>query len=349
MGLTPTTRAAIERVRSAGGGVLGQQLSDEICNFLLATVVRDLQLRVEEYSPPEVPPFFSVPALTVPQLPSADFGADLERVLLAEPTAETYFLCLAALHKSRMKYESILRRQPLPTIDQVGPRSLLQYGLMSATTLAAFVVWRKWIFDIDNRAAQETGYLFEPIIAHAIGGTPFSAARSPIRRADASTKGRQVDCVRAGLAYEIKIRVTIAASGQGRWKEELSFPVDCRTSGFTPVLVVLDPTTNPKLDELIRAFEAQGGETYVGDAAWAHLEEAAGDVMASFLERYVRTPISTAFDGLSATLPSITFQMRQEDFRVTVGNETVIVPRERAMETDDDLMPDDVDEELPGV
>ena len=28
-------------------------------------------------------------------------------------------------------------------------------------------------------------------------------------------------------AYEFKLRVTIAASGQGRWKEELDFPSDC--------------------------------------------------------------------------------------------------------------------------
>jgi hypothetical protein len=349
MGLTPTTRAAIERARSAGGGTLGQQLSDEVCNFLLATVVRDLELRVDGYTPPEIPVFFSVPALSVPQLPAANFAVDLERVLLAEPTAETYFLCLAALHKSRMKYESILRRQPIPTIDQVGPRSLLQYGLMSATTLAAFVIWRKWLFDIDNRAAQETGYLFEPIIAHAIGGSPFSAARSPIRRSDAPTKGRQVDCIREGRAYEIKIRVTIAASGQGRWREELSFPLDCRSSGYAPVLVVLDPTTNPKLDELVRAFEAQGGETYVGDAAWEHLEAAAGEVMAFFLERYVRTPISTTFATLPGPLPAITFEMRENEFRVLVGGEVVVIPRECAIDVEDDTLPEDVDEEVPGV
>jgi hypothetical protein len=117
VGLTPSTRAAIERVRSSGGGTLGQQLSNEICNFLLATVVRDLALDVDGYSPSEIPAFFSVPALNVPRLPEANFFHDLERVLLAEPAAETYFLCLAALHKSRMKYEAILRRQPIPTID----------------------------------------------------------------------------------------------------------------------------------------------------------------------------------------------------------------------------------------
>jgi hypothetical protein len=349
MGLTPSTRAAIERVRSAGGGTLGQQLSDEVCSFILASVVRDLRLRVDGYFPPEIPAFFSVPALSVPRMPETNLSRDLELVLLAEPAAETYFLCLAALHKSRMKYEAILRRQPIPTIDQIGPRSLLQYGQMSATTLAAFVIWRKWLFDIDNRAAQETGYLFEPIIAHAIGGSPFSAARSPIRRAEAPTKGRQVDCIREGRAYEIKIRVTIAASGQGRWREELSFPIDCRSSGYVPVLVVLDPTTNPKLDELVREFKVQGGETYVGDAAWEHLENAAGEVMAAFLELYLRAPISSTFAALPSGLPAITFEMHEEEFRVSVGDEVVVIPRECAIDPDDDALPDDVDEELPGL
>jgi hypothetical protein len=329
--------------------LLGQRLSDEVCSFLLATVVRDLGLEVAGYDAPEVPLFFSVATLEIAAAAPSDFYADLERVLITEPTAETYFLCLAALHKSRMKYETILRRQPLPTIDQVGPRSLLQYGRMSAAMLAAFVIWRKWLFDIDNRAAQETGYLFEPIIAHSIGGAPFSAARSPIRRADAPSKGRQVDCVREGHAYEIKIRVTIAASGQGRWREELSFPSDCRFSGYTPVLVVLDPTPNPKLDELIRAFEEQEGETYVGDAAWSHLESAAGPVMAAFLENYVRAPINETFGASSGALSAIKFEMTPDELVVTVDDEVLSVPRASVLEGEEDALPGDVDEELPGV
>ena len=76
-----------------------------------------------------------------------------------------------------MKYANILRLQPIPTMDQVGPRGLLQYGSFSAEALTAFLLWRKWIFDIDNRAGQETGYLFEPIIAAAIGGTPASTCK----------------------------------------------------------------------------------------------------------------------------------------------------------------------------
>jgi hypothetical protein len=336
-------------VRAAGGGALRERLSDAVCNFLLATVVRDLALDVPGYVAPEVPPFFSASTLDVAAETSSDFYVDLERVLAVEPAVETYFLCLADLHKSRMKYETILRRQPLPTIDQVGPRSLLQYGRMSAATLAAFAIWRKWLFDVDNRAAQETGYLFERILARAIGGTPCSAATSPIRRADAPSRRRQVDCVRESRAYEIKIRVTIAASGQGRWREELRFPADCRFSGYTPVLVVLDPTMNPKLEELIRAFEEQEGETYVGDAAWSHLEGAAGPVMAAFLENYVRAPIHETFGASTGTLPAIRFEMKPDEWIVTVDGDAFSIPRASALDEEENALPDDVDEELPSV
>ena len=81
-----------------------------------------------------------------------------------------------------------------------------------------------------------------------------------MKRTRDAAKGRQVDCIRGNRAYEFKIRVTIAASGQGRWSEELEFPIDCRGSGYLPVLVVLDPTTNPKLTELTRAFKENDGE-----------------------------------------------------------------------------------------
>jgi hypothetical protein len=55
--------------------------------------------------------------------------------------------------------------------------------------------------------------------------------------------GRQIDCldVDAKIAYEFKLRVTIAASGQGRFAEELSFPVECRAAGLTPVLKSAPP------------------------------------------------------------------------------------------------------------
>ena len=265
-----------------------------------------------------------------PGVPFTQLYADL---LALEPNADTYLFCLGTLLRSRLKYERILQAQPLPGIDQVGPRGLLQYGTMKATALAALLFWRKWIFDVDNRAGQETGYLFEPIVSHAIGGVPFGARNSPIRR-QGTGSGRQVDCVRTRqgerLAYEIKIRVTIAASGQGRWGEELSFPEDCRASGYKPILIVFDPTDNEKLRSLCRAFENVGGETFVGQQAWEHLEAEAGDPLDRFLEKYVRSPIQRLLEVAPDVLPSIKFSITDEQLRIEVAQDTLVVTRDGA-------------------
>jgi hypothetical protein len=220
---------------------------------------------------------------------------------------------------------------------------------MSSHALACFILWRKWIFDIDNRAGQETGYLFEPILAHAIGGFPVSAARSPIRRKGDRKKGRQVDCIRKRRAYEIKIRVTIAASGQGRWAQEVQFPEECRSSGYIPVLVVLDPTPNPKLHELVAAFKKHKGEAYVGEAAWDHLEQTAGGTMSLFIDRYVKNPVQEVLAAAPDHLPAITLSMENGLFGLRVGDETVRFRRAAGpsvLEADDEALPDEVDEEI---
>jgi hypothetical protein len=56
----------------------------------------------------------------------------------------------SALHRRRVKYQRILSQQPLPNMDQIGPRVLLEYGYCNLTLLANWMVWRKWIYDIDN-------------------------------------------------------------------------------------------------------------------------------------------------------------------------------------------------------
>lgn len=209
----------------------------------------------------------------------------------------TYLRCLSELHKRRRKYAMILSAQPMPTMVQVSPRALMEYGRTNAEALASWLTWRKFFYDLDNRSAQETGYLFEPILAAAIGGEPKGAKSGVVKRSADSSKGRQVDCWKVlpdgtKLAYEFKLRVTIAASGQGRFAEELSFAEDCANSGAVPVLVVLDPTMNARLAELEEAFRARGGSAYLGNAAWEHLESEAGSTMARFIERYVRVPVA---------------------------------------------------------
>lgn len=251
------------------------------------------------------PEWFASPAPAVTSFDVVDllsFAESLDDDFL------TYLKCLTELHKRRRKYGLILERQPLPTMVQVSPRSLMEYGPdFPPEALASWLTWRKFFYDLDNRSAQETGYLFEPILASAIGGEPKSSREKVVRRTTDNSKGRQVDCWKvlpdgSALAYELKLRVTIAASGQGRFAEELSFADDCRQSGAKPILVVLDPTENNKLTELQAAFRHHGGEAYVGEDAWGHLEDEAGPTMASFIERYVRKPVSeiSAFETVLA-------------------------------------------------
>jgi hypothetical protein len=282
---------------------------------------------------------------------SYDSRAMFERLVDVAPDADTYYACLATLQKARLKYQRILETQPISTLEQVGPRALLQYGQLSPQALCGLLFWRKWFFDTDNRAGQETGYLFEPIIAYSIGRTPAPAARSPIKRHRAKRKGRQVDCLRERKAYEFKIRVTIAASGQGRWREELDYPIDCKKSGFVPVLVVLDGTPNQKLNELVEAFERQGGETYLGGAAWQHLESLAGVNMAMFLEKYVRRPLDDLLQRRTNDLPDFAARSGADSIILVLGDEELLIRRRASADADElvgDAIPDDIADDLPG-
>jgi len=237
---------------------------------------------------------------------------------------ETFFECLCELHKRRRKYDAILTSQAFPTMQQVSPRSLLEFGAVPAPALPSWLFWRKWFYDIDNRSAQETGYLFEPILASALGGTPFGSRTSPIKRESDPSKGRQVDCIVGRDAYEFKLRVTTAASGQGRLPELLDFARDCRASGYTPILLVLDPTPNDRLDDLILEYEKHSGRAYVGDAAWSHLKTEAGGTMGKFIENYVRAPI-LEIDAFSRELLDLSVRIdpdsQQVIFHLSKGSE----------------------------
>ena len=328
MPLSQSQKSLIEKARNVGGSDMAVPLDDAACSYLLARLAHDLDLTAQhpEVSGPVSPLFETMPVSSL-RLDGIEFLPLAERLFASMPDVDTYFSCLAALHKARLKFERILQRQPFATMDQIGHRGLLQFGSMSPAALVAFLAWRKWLYDTDNRAAQETGYLFEPILAAAIGGAPVSAARSPVRRTEDGTKGRQVDCVKGRVAYEFKLRVTIAASGQGRWDQELTFPRDCRASNYTPVLVVLDATDNPRLAELMAAFSAAGGEAYIGDAAWRLLESEAGPVMTIFLERYVRAPLNELLAPAPAHLPELRLVQRDSSLAFHIGDESLVVGR----------------------
>lgn len=352
MGLTQVQKSLLERTRSVGAARECEALTDADCLFLVATIARDLGLLPKFPELPEqFPEFFEVGFGEKPQLGNANFVYLFERLIALAPNVDSFFACLGTLYKVRLKYANILKLQPIPTMDQIGPRGLLQYGSFSTASLTAFLMWRKWIFDVDNRAGQETGYLFEPIIAAAIGGTPASSQRSPVHRAKDNKKGRQVDCLKGNEAYEIKLRVTIAASGQGRWSEELEFPIDCKDSGYTPVLIVFDPTPNPKLQQLKKVFLENNGKVFIGEEAWRHLDDEAGLTMARFLDKYVRAPIKDLLVSVPNVLPKMTVDMADSKFTLCVNGDVFSIDRTPSAELSEGEpdLPEDVDEQMPGV
>lgn len=303
------TRLTLEQTkRLSKARVLGQgralpiHLEDWELAKLVAIIADDVDNSAIRQLVPKLPAsargdYYNAPlAWFTERVAIADFAGIYLQCVEAIEDFETYFENLCELHKRRRKYEMILSAQPLPTMLQVSPRSLLEFGIIATPALASWITWRKWFYDIDNRAAQETGYLFEPILASALGGIPYGARNSPIKRTSDGNKGRQVDCIVGRDAYEFKLRVTIAASGQGRFGEELDFARDCKESGYVPILLVLDPTPSSRLDDLKSAFERFGGRAHIGDEAWQHLEDEAGVTMATFVEKYVRRPIAALDD-----------------------------------------------------
>lgn len=321
MALTQAQKALIARVRAAGGSTLGVELSDPVCSFLVATIIRDLGVldEIPELDALSLPEFFSEPDLERLSLPQIEFIPLFERLVALIPDADTYFACLATLYKSRLKYARIISYQPLPTLDQIGPRALLQYGQMPPSALAAFLFWRKWLYDLDNRAAQETECYWRCLVQRRTESNPAPSRPS---------RGRQVDCIRDQFAYEIKMRVTIAASGQGRWQEEIDFPVDCRMSRYVPVLIVFDLTPNPRLEALTEAFQREQSMVYIGEAAWQHLAQAAGDIMSRFIEKYVKLPILHVLNDAPMSLPPIKFAMTDEHFCITIDDAPMCFKRD---------------------
>lgn len=348
--LTNPQKLSFEKLRGKGSSPQDLGLSEEHIKFVIARSALDLQIstvRVPstllEVSSGEVRADYIFPG-------QFDSLAEYEKLLTAEPDAETYAACLGRILRARLKYQCVLETQSLPTMDQVGPRSLLQYGTVDDSSLASLLVWRKWVYDIDNRAAQDTGYLFEPILAGAIGGVPYSHRNSPIRRLS-GTGGRQVDAIKDKDAFEFKIRITIAASGQGRWKEELDFPEECENAGYRPVLIVLDPTPNTKLSEISDVYRGHGGVVHTGEEAWDYLRAEAGAVMGTFITKYVEAPIKAMVDQeqLGYDLLPLTLSQKQGKIVFDIGDSVIRVDRKvNQEESPYDELPDDAGRFLPG-
>ncbi len=329
---------AKSRVLGQGSGRIC--LSEAELAWLLHITASDLVIAPADKilsAPHEVPTFYEA---TIPQeLPEEWSSLNVDALLnefahlcAEEADARLYFTNLCSILKRRVKFQRILSAQAKPTMDQIGPRSLLEYGVMPTDLLGNWMLWRKWIFDIDNRSGQETGYLFEPVLASCMGGVAVGSRNSPVKRINDQGKktsgGRQIDCldVDGKIAYEFKLRVSIAASGQGRFAEELSFPVECKAAGLTPVLIVLDPTPSNRLTELTAAFEAAGGNVHI-DNAWEFVEAKAGECMSTFIEKYLRPVLlqMTSYDDL---LPKpITLEWETDSIQISSIEESFRIER----------------------
>src|SRR5437870_2311265 len=138
MALTKAQATIWQKAKALGAGEQAIVLTDEICSYLLARIVFDLEQQ-EKFSdlPANVPVLFSNQPASELVLSDIDAQALYESIVAAIPDADTYFACLAALHKARLKYERILSTQPIPTLEQVGPRALLQYGKLSSRALVS--------------------------------------------------------------------------------------------------------------------------------------------------------------------------------------------------------------------
>lgn len=336
-------RGLYAKCKMHGSGDAQIVITDSELYTLICIAINDLEWSFEELGLDKI----LIPSEQYYQIPLSWFDEYDDKTIQAQGVINALGICfeknndfglyienLSALHRRRIKYRGILSSHPMPTMDQVGPRVLLEYGKCNITLLANWMLWRKWIYDIDNRSAQETGYLFEPLLASCLGGEPVGARNSPVKRLDAdgnpTNKGRQIDCFvpSNNTVYELKLRVTIAASGQGRFGEELSFPVESMTAGFKRVLLVLDPTPSDRLTELSAKFLECNGEFYHGESAWEHMEEQAGEVISIFIHKYIKPAIQDV-EGINiALLRSISLSWSEEKVIISTEHESYEISRE---------------------
>jgi hypothetical protein len=330
------------RYKMHGGGEAQVILSDAEVYTLLCIAIHDLgwshsALGITPIALPSTD-YYQIPLSWFEQIDDSNLSA--EKILITLDTCiqkdrdfSLYLDHLASLHRRRVKYKRILSQQPLPTMDQIGPRVLLEYGCCEVSLLANWMIWRKWLYDLDNRSAQETGYLFEPVLTSCLGGESIAARNSPIKRLDAegqpTEKGRQVDCLvpATQTVYEFKLRVTIAASGQGRFPEERSFPAESQAAGYRPILLVLDPTPSTRLTELSQCYLASGGTVYQGEAAWHHLEQQAGPIVSVFIANYIK-PALQAIESINlTTIQSLTLSWNNGNVEISNGETRYSIDR----------------------
>lgn len=216
--------------------------------------------------------------------------------------------------KRRLRFQWIEENQEMPEEGQLANRAVLENGFKDPKATIANILWRKFWGTIDNRSAAEAGYLTEKVITSCLCGESYSDKDSPITRFGEGKQGRQIDCIVEDLAYEVKTRVTGAASGRGRSRDELELPKDCRDSGYTPVLMVMDGTPCSALDQMVAAYEGAGGHTYVGLAAWEHLRQEASSNINKVVEDLILRPMA----AFKHNVPPLDISYKYRDGKIII-------------------------------
>lgn len=196
------------------------------------------------------------------------------------------YALLAEIYKRRLRFAHILSHTQIPSAVELGHRSLIEFG-NTPKEISDQLRLRKMLYDIDNRSAQESAFLYMKIMASVLGGEIVHARNSPILRDGSSHFRRSVDCIAGRRAYDFKARMTDAPSRRARFQDEMSFARDCFVSGYTPVLLVLNQLPGQRPVEMIEVFERYEGEVYIGDEAWDHVREVSGTILSKFLDRFV--------------------------------------------------------------
>lgn len=138
--LGPEARKIVADARSLGPITM----SDRELARLVAIVLRDLghEDRIPEWAR-DVPPddYFEVPLswFTQDEHRPFDFGRFFLGCCEAVQGFAIIFRCITKLHRHRRKFEVILRTQPLPTMDQVARRGLLEFGKLPIEGLASWL------------------------------------------------------------------------------------------------------------------------------------------------------------------------------------------------------------------
>ena len=123
MELSKTHQVAFEKARQAGSGAQGIGLDNGALRAIIWTVAEDLVIALDDIEP-FTGDFFHTDPSKFTTGGGDPLGHFAQLIASGPLDADMYFSALAALHRARLKYQNILRVQPVPTLEQVGPRGL---------------------------------------------------------------------------------------------------------------------------------------------------------------------------------------------------------------------------------